>query len=349
MKRKTPLWIVFLADLAAFGVALCAFAYFHHVRDFMSIGSGTSSAPEVIFTKPAATTATTAAAPSGIASSGSSVGTTASASTPTSSGVVPSSGIVPSSGAVSSAVSSASTAATTASVTVATATLPTQPSADPGDFGHLHEERFLGVGATPVQLDDDTAIRCIHCSDGDVEYDRGNSEEAPGVEVVSSEGFAYEKIAGEQAYALTGIGECTALDISIPDEYDGMPVTHIADGAFSGNTALHTVTLPDSITYIGSNAFNGCTSLTSVIVPQEVSTIEMCTFMGCSELSTVIIEGGVKTIDVCAFAGCEKLTEVTFTGTKEAWQEVENNSWKWSDGSAIETVHCTDGDFEVSK
>lgn len=214
------------------------------------------------------------------------------------------------------------------------------------DFDGTRAEWNRIADASPA-WDDDTSIRCVRCTDGEINYDREGP--APGIEVVSGEGLSYTRVPGENAYALAGMGECDAADISVPEEYEGLPVIHIEDGAFSGNTVIRTVTLPDSIRSIGSNAFSGCTSLTSVIIPQEVSTIEMCTFMGCSELSTVIIEGGVKTVDVCAFAGCDKLTEVTFTGTKEAWQEVENNSWKWSDGSAIETVHCTDGDFEVNK
>ena len=220
------------------------------------------------------------------------------------------------------------------------------------DFEGTKAEWKRLVDACPA-WDDDTAIRYVHCSDGDVEYDRGDApvsaDAEEDVEVVSSEGLAYEKIAGEQAYAVTGIGECTALDISVPEEHDGMPVTNIADNAFANQTALHTVTLPDSIVAIGSSAFSGCTALNSVIIPEQVTAIEMCTFMGCTELSMLVIEGGVKTIDVCAFSGCENLTEITFNGTKETWEEVDKNSWKWSDGSAIETVHCTDGDFIVEK
>ena len=50
-------------------------------------------------------------------------------------------------------------------------------------------------------------------------------------------------------------------------------VTSIADNAFKGNTAITSVTIPNSITQIGANAFEGCTSLSEINIGNAVSSI----------------------------------------------------------------------------
>ena len=50
-------------------------------------------------------------------------------------------------------------------------------------------------------------------------------------------------------------------------------VTSIADNAFKGNTAITSVTIPNSITQIGTNVFEGCTSLSEINIGNAVSSI----------------------------------------------------------------------------
>ena len=157
MRHKAPLWMIFLVDLAAFGVALCAFAYFHHVRDFMSIGSDTSSAPETIFTKPSKTVSVTHSTQA--SSTGASLTTvhTDAPTAQTATVTAPLSTDVTLTGTHTSTSAAEGSSVTTVTVTtVAT----TQTPVDPGDFGHLHGARFLPCPEdTPVQLSDDAAIR----------------------------------------------------------------------------------------------------------------------------------------------------------------------------------------------
>jgi len=49
--------------------------------------------------------------------------------------------------------------------------------------------------------------------------------------------------------------------IEIPSEYKGLPVKLIGDAAFSMNTVLEKVIIPDSIEKIGTMAFNQCLNL----------------------------------------------------------------------------------------
>ena len=53
--------------------------------------------------------------------------------------------------------------------------------------------------------------------------------------------------------------------LTIPDTYNGKPVTAIGGQAFMGCSRLTKITLPDSINFVGTDAFSGCTALTYTV------------------------------------------------------------------------------------
>jgi len=67
----------------------------------------------------------------------------------------------------------------------------------------------------------------------------------------------------------TGIGGA----VSIPATIEGVAVTAIGEGAFEGQAALTSMTIPEGITTIGERAFIGCTGLVSVDIPASVTSI----------------------------------------------------------------------------
>ena len=102
-------------------------------------------------------------------------------------------------------------------------------------------------------------------------------------------------------------------DVEIPMFFDGQMVTEIGDDAFKDNTALTSVSIPNTITSIGNSAFEGCTGLESVIIPSSVKTIEDNAFNGCTSLTYAYMEtnttrsrasGGLKSIGDYAFKNC---------------------------------------------
>ena len=56
----------------------------------------------------------------------------------------------------------------------------------------------------------------------------------------------YRRIAGEEAYAVVGIGNVKDGEIVIPEKHKNFPVTQIADNAFSGCAGLTLVAPPES-------------------------------------------------------------------------------------------------------
>ena len=101
-------------------------------------------------------------------------------------------------------------------------------------------------------------------------------------------------------------------DIKIPNEVTHNGFTYqvtSVDGAFSGNTSLRSVSLPNTVKSI-SGAFNGCTALKSVNIPPSVTTIEGNDFLNCTSLETIDIPNSVTSIGDYAFQECSGLTTV---------------------------------------
>lgn len=139
-----------------------------------------------------------------------------------------------------------------------------------------------------------------------------------------------------------------AADVTIPSRYKGKPVTTIGHAAFF-NSAVTSVTIPDSVTsisdsafincpqltnisipnsvtYIGFSAFNSCTSLKSITLPSSLSTIQSYAFCNCGNLETIRIPVSVTSIGNCAFADCPSSMTVTYSGSKTQWDAITKGS-----------------------
>lgn len=101
----------------------------------------------------------------------------------------------------------------------------------------------------------------------------------------------------------------------IPSEYEGKPVTTIAELAFADGVnygtspAISTVVIPDSITSIGNFAFSGCTSLYSVVLSQNLITIGEGAFSN-TPIPSMKLPNTVTSIGASAFAQCHNLSEL---------------------------------------
>lgn len=115
----------------------------------------------------------------------------------------------------------------------------------------------------------------------------------------------------EEALAMAQGGKSPV--VTVPESYDGKPVTAISEGAFANLTFIETVNLPQSIKRIGAGAFSGCTGLTSVTLPDGLLSLGDSAFAG-TAITSVTVPGGVTAIGQAAFAGCKALTSVTLPG-----------------------------------
>ncbi len=125
-----------------------------------------------------------------------------------------------------------------------------------------------------------------------------------------ADGLAFEKSTDGTYYIVIGIGTETATRLEIPSTYQGLPVREIARNAFSGCTALQSISMPNSIVRIGEASFRGCTGLTELKLSAGLSEIPQNAFSECSGLTKVVIPGNIATVGDSAFYQCSELTEV---------------------------------------
>ena len=79
-----------------------------------------------------------------------------------------------------------------------------------------------------------------------------------------SEGLEYALSDDGTYYIVTSIGTFDGVELVIPEEHQGLPVKAVAPSAFSGQTQLKTITIPEGIVDLGSRAFSGCVNVSAL-------------------------------------------------------------------------------------
>lgn len=123
-----------------------------------------------------------------------------------------------------------------------------------------------------------------------------------------------------------------AVNLIIPENANGKPVTTIGSAALSNITSLVSIDL-NNVTTIGNMAFNNCPNLTTVIGNKvitlgdssfqdcvmlknltlpEVTTIGSYTFNNCTALTSLTFNKLTKINGICSFNNCSNLTSVEF-------------------------------------
>lgn len=172
-------------------------------------------------------------------------------------------------------------------------------------------------------------------------------------EIVYTEGLEYELTADGKSYAIKGAGTFTGSELNIPSEHDGKPVTSILSLAFTNNTGITSICIPDTITTIEENSFDHYCELSGIYyegdiaswcsirglenlplfqtfrnlyfkgkelkgtltIPQEVSVINAAAFAACDGITELVIAEGVTEIGFGAFLGCKEITDITISNS----------------------------------
>ena len=93
-------------------------------------------------------------------------------------------------------------------------------------------------------------------------------------------------------------------------EGDDYQVTGIAANAFSNNTRITSITIPETVRTIGSNSFAGCINLKTVVLPEYLDRIEDSAFYNCRMLREIEIPNTVSYIGSQAFYYCSSLQQI---------------------------------------
>lgn len=109
-------------------------------------------------------------------------------------------------------------------------------------------------------------------------------------------------------------------------------ITEIADGAFSYNTILSKVVIPENIQSIGQQAFYNCENLTEINIPEGITEIKYQTFYGCKNLENIMLPDSLTSIGYGAF-------DLTAIKSLTIPANVSNLDMIVSDKSSLEEIH----------
>ena len=140
-----------------------------------------------------------------------------------------------------------------------------------------------------------------------------DEEEDSSVYEVTADGYEYS-VNSNNTVTITKY-KGTELDIVIPSQIEGMPVTVIGNYAFAGLTKIKSVVIPEGIISLGYDAFGNCLNLQNVIINGSFSYVQPLTFFNCRSLISIDLPYGVTSIGEEAFSDCESLVSITIPET----------------------------------
>ncbi len=97
---------------------------------------------------------------------------------------------------------------------------------------------------------------------------------------------------------------------NIPSSIEGQSVTVIDDCAFSNQTGITSIKLPNTITTIGDSAFSGCSNLTVINFQFGLTSIGESAFNRCTKLEIITLPNSVTSIGGSAFRDCTSLKKI---------------------------------------
>ena len=185
-----------------------------------------------------------------------------------------------------------------------------------------------GVSSTPESYDDELTEEPDEITKS--QYDKI---------VILSNGLKLELSRDGEYYIVDNGRECTDPTIVIPDTYNDLPIAMIAEGAFSGNKAIKSLTISKNVIWIDQNVFSGCEALEynehgnakylgsadnpyaflissagedieSVDIHKSTRAIAGRAFMDNTKLTEVKIPDSVIAIAKMAFESCTSLSEL---------------------------------------
>ncbi len=98
----------------------------------------------------------------------------------------------------------------------------------------------------------------------------------------------------------------------VPHVLRGRMVRRIENEAFSDNTTLQCVVLPDTLSSIGRNAFAFCTNLKYIHMPDSIVDIEHGALSHCKALEYVVLPNSLIAISSKMFYCCSSLRYIHF-------------------------------------
>ena len=122
-------------------------------------------------------------------------------------------------------------------------------------------------------------------------------------------------------------------NVIVPDVFDGILVTALAEKAFAHCDKLLGVTISDCVLTLSKYAFLSCDGITEIVLPTHLTLIDVSAFEACSNLSKITFGNEISVIGASAFAYCDRFVSLTLPASVK-----ELGSRSFNGCSALESV-----------
>lgn len=99
-------------------------------------------------------------------------------------------------------------------------------------------------------------------------------------------------------------------ELTVPAEYQGLPVKEISSSAFTGCSNLTSLIIEYGVEFIGDQAFLGCRKIESVSLPNSVKQMGFSVFAYCFYLQSVTLSENLTQIPQGTFGMCTNLNKI---------------------------------------
>ncbi len=123
--------------------------------------------------------------------------------------------------------------------------------------------------------------------------------------ILSTTDFTCEVTHGDTEYRDTVV-----IPATITYNNRTLDVVGIGDNAFSWNSDLESVKMPNSIIKVGREAFRWCNGIKEIVIPNSVTEMGDKAMYQCGKLENVTLGTSLKIIGSYAFAECSKLENI---------------------------------------
>ena len=127
--------------------------------------------------------------------------------------------------------------------------------------------------------------------------------------------------------------------VSIPDSVEELPAS-----AFQGCKYLKSVRMPDGVKAIPHHCFSGCAALSSISLPEGLREIGESAFNGCAALPSIRLPEGLRKIGGFAFNDCAALSSINLP---EGLDEIGENAFE--DCAALKQIKLPQGLSQIAK
>ena len=144
----------------------------------------------------------------------------------------------------------------------------------------------------------------------------------------ATDGLVFRVLDSENRYCVLTDGKSARGAVYIPRcvEIDGLDylVREISAAAFSGNTGISTVSIPEGITKVGANAFYGCSALMNLYCPDTLEEIGENAFR-LARIKTLYLGASLKRIGEGAFSDNALPIEARYALDMQSYISIEGS------------------------